>query len=57
MRNHQTRPAFRVIQFKEDPSETTNLADKYPEMVQEFDQAMQKMHVPSPYWPQPGETF
>lgn len=46
-----------LYNLKEDPSETTNLADKYPEMVQEFDQAMKKMHVPSPYWPQPGETF
>lgn len=46
-----------LYNLKEDPSETTNLANKYPEMVQEFDQAMKKMHVPSPCWPQPGETF
>ena len=46
-----------LYNLKEDPQETTNLAEKYPEMVKEFDAEMQKMHVPTPYWPQPGEEF
>lgn len=40
-----------LYNLKEDPEERNNLADKYPEKVREFDEAMKKMHKPSPYWP------
>ena len=46
-----------LYNLKNDPEETTNLADQYPEMVREFDAEMQRMHVPTPNWPLPGETF
>lgn len=44
-----------LYNIKEDMTESNNLASKYPEMVREFDRAMQKEHHPSPYWPLPGE--
>lgn len=46
-----------LYNLKEDPEETNNLAEKHPEMVRKFDQEMQKMHTPTPNWPQPGEIF
>lgn len=44
-----------LYNLREDPEERNNLADQYPDMVEEFDQEMQLMHVPSPNWPLPGE--
>ena len=32
-----------------------SLADKYPEVIAEFEKEMEKMHVPTPNWPLPGE--
>lgn len=46
-----------LYNIKEDPNETTNLADKYPEMVKKFDKAMRKAHFPSENWPLPGEKY
>lgn len=46
-----------LYNIKEDPNETTNLADKYPAMVKKFDKAMRKAHFPSENWPLPGEKF
>ena len=46
-----------LYNLREDPEERHNLADKYPEMVWLFDQAMQQQHEPSECWPLPGETF
>lgn len=44
-----------LYNLKEDPEEKYNQADKYPEMVKQFDQEMQQMHKPSPNWPLKGE--
>ena len=57
MRDHPPGLAIGTVYLKNDPEETTNLADQYPEMVREFDAEMQRMHVPTPNWPLPGETF
>ena len=46
-----------LYNIKEDPNETTNLADKYPAMVKKFDKAMRKAHFPSENWPLPGEKY
>lgn len=40
-----------LYNIKEDKTESQNLADEYPELVQEFDQEMKRMRTPSPYWP------
>ena len=44
-----------LYNLKEDPEEKNNLAEQYPEKVREFDLEMQKMHIPTPNWPLPGE--
>lgn len=44
-----------LYNIKEDESERYNLAEKYPKLVKKFDKEMKKEHVPSPYWPLPGE--
>lgn len=44
-----------LYNIKDDPGETTNLADKYPEKVEEFDREMEAIRTPSPNWPLPGE--
>lgn len=44
-----------LYNLREDVTESNNLADKYPEMVEEFDREMKKMRTPSPNWPLPGE--
>ena len=36
-------------------TESLNLADKYPGVIAEFEKEMEKMHVPTPNWPLPGE--
>ena len=41
--------------IKEDMTESMNLADKYPGVIAEFEKEMEKMHVPTPNWPLPGE--
>lgn len=46
-----------LYNLKDDPEEKHNLANQYPEMVREFDEAMKKMHHPTPNWPLPGESF
>ncbi len=45
-----------LYNLKDDPAEEHNLADKYPEMVQLFDEAMQHLRTPSEYWPLPGDN-
>ncbi|MGN1263232.1 MAG: arylsulfatase, partial [Prevotella sp.] len=40
-----------LYNLKDDPEERNNLAEKYPDMVRQFDEEMKKMHKPSPYWP------
>jgi len=44
-----------LYNLKDDPGETTNLADKHPEMVAEFDKAMKAARTPSPNWPTPDD--
>ena len=44
-----------LYNIREDMTESVNLADKYPEMVTEFEKEMKKMHIPTPNWPLPGE--
>ena len=44
-----------LYNIKEDMIESMNLADKYPEVIAEFEKEMEKMHVPTPNWPLPGE--
>ena len=44
-----------LYNLREDPEERHNLADKYPEMVRQFDEDMKKMHHPSVNWPLKGE--
>ena len=46
-----------LYNLKDDPEERHNLAQQYPEMVQLFDEAMRRQHVPTPNWPLPGERF
>ena len=53
---HPNQP-LELYNLKEDPEETNNLAKKYPRRVKEFDEEMQRMHIPTPNWPQPGEQF
>ena len=38
-----------LYNLKEDPEETNNLAKKYPRRVKEFDEEMQRMHIPVSY--------
>lgn len=40
-----------LYHIKEDPTESNNLADQYPDMVRSFEQDMEQMRSPSPYWP------
>ena len=44
-----------LYNIKEDMTESMNLADKYPGVIVEFEKEMEKMHVPTPNWPLPGE--
>ena len=44
-----------LYNLKDDPGEQHNLADQYPEMVQLFEQAMQRMRTPSECWPLPED--
>lgn len=44
-----------LYNIREDMNELNNLAEKYPEIVAEFEKEMKKMHVPSPNWPLSGE--
>lgn len=44
-----------LYNLREDPEERNNLADKYPEMVRQFDADMRAIRTPSPYWPLKGE--
>ena len=44
-----------LYNLKEDITEATELAGKYPEIVAEFERQMQQARTPSPYWPLPGE--
>ena len=44
-----------LYNLKDDPAEEHNLAAEYPEMLQLFDEAMQRMRTPSECWPLPGE--
>lgn len=44
-----------LYNIKEDMTESMNLADKYPGVIAEFEKEMEKMHVPTPNWPLPGE--
>ncbi len=40
-----------LYNLRKDPEEKNNLADKYPDKVREFDEAMKKARTPSPNWP------
>ena len=51
---HPNAP-LELYNIKNDLTEQHNLASKYPKIVEEFDKAMKKEHVPSPNWPLPGE--
>lgn len=44
-----------LYNITDDPEEKNNLAEQYPDMVKQFDEAMKAAHVPSPYWPLKGE--
>ncbi len=44
-----------LYNIKEDITESTNLAAKYPEKVAEFEKEMATMRVPSPNWPLPTD--
>ena len=44
-----------LYNLREDVTESHNLADEYPDMVEEFDRQMKAAHTPSPCWPLPGE--
>ena len=45
-----------LYNLSKDPSEKTNIADKYPEIVNKIKQMMTEAHVPAPDWPLlPGE--
>ena len=44
-----------LYNIREDMTESNNLADKYPEMVEAFEREMMLMRTPSPNWPLPGE--
>lgn len=49
------RCPLELYNIKEDMTESMNLADKYPGVIAEFEKEMEKMHVPTPNWPLPGE--
>lgn len=40
-----------LYNMKEDISETNNLAEKYPDLIKQFEVEMKKIRTPSPYWP------
>lgn len=44
-----------LYRISEDKNEQHNLADEYPELVQQLDEQMQRMHHYSPNYPLPGE--
>ena len=44
-----------LYNIREDMTESHNLADRYPELVEQFDREMRAQHHPSPCWPLPGE--
>ncbi len=44
-----------LYNLKEDMTESHNLAEERPEMVEEFDRKMKAMRTPSENWPLPGE--
>lgn len=45
-----------LYNLKDDPSESHNLADQYPELVRQFDSEMKAIRTPSENWPLPGES-
>lgn len=45
-----------LYNIKEDLTESNNLAEKYPEIVAQFEKEMAEMRTPSPNWPLPGEV-
>jgi arylsulfatase A-like enzyme len=44
-----------LYRIKEDPTESHNLADEHPDIVQQMDQLMRQMRTPSPNYPIPEE--
>ncbi len=44
-----------LYNLNNDPGETKNLADEYPEIVQQFDREMKAIRTPSENWPLEGE--
>ena len=46
-----------MYNIKEDIEESRNLADKYPEIVAEFEKEMNIIMKPTPNWPLPGEKI
>lgn len=46
---------WRLYNLKEDLGETTDLAEKHPDIVAALSRLAEEAHVPSPYWPVYGE--
>jgi arylsulfatase A-like enzyme len=44
-----------LYNLSNDPGETNNLADEYPEIVEQFDREMKAIRTPSENWPLEGE--
>lgn len=44
-----------LYNISNDMEEKNNLANEYPDMVEEFDREMKKQHHPTPNWPLEGE--
>ncbi len=44
-----------LYRIKDDPYEEHNLADQYPELLQQMEQMMRQLRTPSPNYPIDGE--
>ena len=44
-----------LYNIKEDMTESENLAEQHPEILQELEKEMNAIRTPSPNWPLPGE--
>ena len=44
-----------LYNLKEDPTESHNLANEHPEIVEQMEKEMNAARRPSPYWPLPGD--
>lgn len=48
-------PRFELYNLKDDPSETVDLSNDYPEIVNQMKEIMQREHLPSELFPFPGD--